>query len=312
MHREAAYRVSLVETECDETERRAALYSLAPIKEMQRRGWINPNAETSIDLERELLSFMGTQSLDDVPRISAAARKALPTAEFTSSQRAWLLQATRMAAVLTVRPFSQASLAAAFTKLKKMMVRPEHSANIASVMTDAGIRFVVVEDLSHTRIDGAAFYLNDDFSMPAIVLSLRLDRMDSFWHTLWHELQHIKNGDPISVDVDGATQDRPMVLSAIERRANEEGATAAIDKDSMASFILRAKPSFPSERIRQFASRIGVHPCIVVGQLQHLELVAWDRFSELRPKVRDHVIAAALTDGYGKKFNISNPLKIKP
>ena len=309
IHREAAYRISLVENECDETERRAALYSFAPIKEMQRRGWINPLAESSAELEHELLIFMGTNSLDDTPRISAAARKAFPMAEFSSAQRAWLLQATRMASVLTVRPFSQSSLETAFGKLKKLMVKPEHSANVASIMADAGLRFVVVEDLSHTKIDGAAFYLNDDLSKPTVVLSQRLDRMDSFWHTLMHELSHIKNGDPISIDVDGSGPDRTSALSEIERRANEEGAAAAIDKDSMESFILRAKPSFALERIRQFAARMRVHPCIVIGQLQHAGLIAWDRFSDIRPKVRAHVIAGALTDGYGKKFNISTRSK---
>lgn len=309
IHREAAYRLSLVENEGVETERRAALYNYAPIKELQRRGWISADAETSDDLERELAEFMGVSALGDAPRVSAAARKACPLGEFTSAQRAWLLQASRMASVLTVRPFSQESLAAAFTKLRKMMLKPELSANLGSVMADAGIRLVIVEDLNHTKIDGAAFNLNEDPSKPTVVLSLRLDRMDSFWHTLLHELIHIKHGDPVSIDVDGLSPDRSSMIYSLECRANKEGAGEAIPNDSMESFILRAKPSFALERIRQFAARMGVHPCIVVGQLQHLELIGWDRFADIRPKVREHVIAGALTDGYGKRFTKHNLTK---
>lgn len=301
IHREAAYRLSLVQEACTETEKRAALYGCAPVKEMQRRGWIDRNATTADELEAQLLKFMGTSSIEETPRISAAARKAFPTVDFSSAQSAWLLHAQRMASALSVRPYSEAALEKAFAKLRQLVTKPEDAIHIAPILADAGVRFVVVEQLNHTKVDGAAFFLNDDPARPAVVASLRIDRMESFWHTLIHELEHIKNRDPISIDIDGA-EENGGVLPA-ELKANEGAAEWAIPRVSMNSFILRAKPNFPLERITQFAKRMNAHPCIVIGQLQYLDHIGYDRFADFRPKIREHVIAGTMTDGYGKSFN---------
>ncbi len=48
---------------------------------------------------------------------------------------------------------------------------PENAAHAPIMFAELGIRFVVVEDLPRTKIDGAAFFLNNDPQKPVIVLS---------------------------------------------------------------------------------------------------------------------------------------------
>ena len=56
---------------------------------------------------------------------------------------------------------------------------PEKAAHAPIMLAELGVRLVLIEGLPRTKIDGAAFFLNSDPSMPVIALSLRVDRMES-------------------------------------------------------------------------------------------------------------------------------------
>ena len=170
-------------------------------------------------------------------------------------------------------------------------------------LAEAGVRLVVVEDLPRTRIDGAAFFLDDDPSMPVVALTTRIDRMDGVWHTLIHELRHIANEDPLSLDLDIFGEGKAQAVSEMEQRADEEAANWLVDRDQLRRFALRAKPTFTKESILPFAGRMGVHPSIVIGQLQHEGVLPWDRHSDIKCKIRDHLLVTAMCDGYGKTTN---------
>jgi HTH-type transcriptional regulator / antitoxin HigA len=188
-------------------------------------------------------------------------------------------------------------------KLRKYAAKPESAAKIPIVLAELGVRLVVVEDLPRTRIDGAAFFLDGDQEKPVIALSMRLDRMESFWHTLGHELRHIINRDPLSLDSALVGENRERLVSEMERKADLEAASWLVPESEIKSFALRAKPWFAKELIIPFAGRMGVHPCIVVGRLQHAEIIGWDRHADLRPKIREHVLSTATCDGYGKRIS---------
>lgn len=53
-----------------------------------------------------------------------------------------------------------------------------------------------------------------------------------------------------------------------ERVANKEAAEFCVPQDKMTSFYLRKKPLFAERDVLAFAKRMGVHPGLVVGQLQ--------------------------------------------
>ena len=163
-----------------------------------------------------------------------------------------------------------------------------------------GIRFVIVEPLPKSRIDGAAFFLDDNPAQPVIVLSLRFDRIDCFWFTLAHETRHIVHRDPISLDTSLVGELKFDAVNEIESRADSEAGEWLVPSSEIDSFILRAKPYFAKERIIQFASRMKVHPAIVVGQLQHRKVISWKHHKDLIAKINEHVVSTSMTDGWNK------------
>ena len=302
-HREAAYRLSLVNQTDADTSHRARLYEMAPLKEMQKRGWIS-NTDSVAELDKELCRFLKIASVDDELGIHAVARKTFKSEEFSNAQRAWLMQAARIASVMKTRSFSPKSLENGLLELRKHAMHPERARFVPVVLAEMGIRFVIVEALPKSQIDGAAFFLEDNPDHPVIVLSLRYDRMDYFWYTLSHELRHIVHGDSLSLDANIVGEFKCEHLSEIEARADKEGVEWLVPKIEMDSFILRVKPYFAKERIIQFSRRMGVHPSIVVGQLQHRRIIGWTNHRDMLEKVNGHVTSTAMTDGWG-----STPVK---
>ena len=71
LHMEADYRLGLLGVKADDVSRRARLYEVAPVKDMERRGWI-AKTNTAEELEQQLLDFYGVDSLDTAPEITAS------------------------------------------------------------------------------------------------------------------------------------------------------------------------------------------------------------------------------------------------
>jgi HTH-type transcriptional regulator/antitoxin HigA len=294
---ENKYRLSLLDSSNNEVRKKAQLFEFAPVKEMEKRGWILPTS-TIEELESQLLSFFDLDSLEIEPDIQAVARQTVRAEEFTSAQRAWLKQAARLASILNVRPFQMESLKSGLSDIRLLMESPEKTRHVPKLLAELGVRFVVVEPLPKSRIDGAVFWLSEH--APVIVLSLRYDRIDAFWYTLAHELSHVVHGDKNSVDVNLVGESRIKSLNEMEERADKEAADFLIPHDSIQSFIIRIRPFYSKERITQFAHRMRVHPGIVTGQLQHLKEIDWKHNREMLAKVREIVTTTTITDGWGK------------
>ena len=299
MQREAQYRLSLVERDSPDIERRARMFALAPVKDMERRGWIK-KTESADALEVELRRFFEVDDLASEPVISATARQSTGAFTLTAPQKAWCFRAKKLARSVQAARFDESTLAQGVVELRKLAAFPESVKEVPKVLGQLGVRFVVIEHLPESRIDGAAFWL--DAGSPVIALSIRYDRIDGFWHTLFHELAHIRHWDSISVDdaLVGESRIHASLLADIEARAEADAADALIAKDKLRSFIIRVKPYYSKTRLIQFAHRMGVHPGIVAGQLQHLGEISYATNREMLAKIRDLATSTALTDGWGK------------
>jgi HTH-type transcriptional regulator/antitoxin HigA len=88
-------------------------------------------------------------------------------------------------------------------------------------------------------------------------------------------------------------------LSEIEARANREASEMLIPSERLQSFIVRTRPFYYTEKIIQFANLLKIHPGIIAGQLQHKGEIDWAANRQMLVKVRDILISAAMTDGWG-------------
>jgi HTH-type transcriptional regulator/antitoxin HigA len=295
---ETQYQLSLAQTESDPIRRRAKMLELGPLKEMQRRGWIETTSKPGV-LEAEILRFFEIGSLDQRPGLEVATRRSQPDQVIEAAQVAWCYRVRHLARSLVVPPFDESKLGQCKQALKKLAAYPSEARKVPRVLADHGIRFVIVEPLKGSKIDGAAMWLDE--RSPVIGLSARFDRIDGFWFTLGHEFTHVERKDALSIDLALSGEERgsigerpPMELAA------DDGASAMlIDPDAIESFIRRVGPQYSKQRIVQFAHRIKVHPGIIVGQLQHRGEIGFHTFREMLVKVRETVVATSLVDGWG-------------
>jgi HTH-type transcriptional regulator/antitoxin HigA len=297
---EAAYRLWRARApEREAVARRAKLFGIAPINHMVKRGWLE--GSDSIDvLETQVKTFFHTSGLDEVPDVPAAARKSTAYHEApTLAQRAWLYRAWNLAGQLPAEPFSRGALKEAIEHLKTLTAAPQEVRRVPRIVAAAGVRFLVIQPLPGSKIDGACCWLDERQERhPVVVLSLRFDRLDNFWFVLMHELMHVLNGDT-SVDPDLADASDAERLPAFEREANRRASETLIPAGKLESFIARTAPAYSAARILGFANLNHVHPAIVVGQLQHRGEIGWGSFRKFLVSVREIVTASALTDGWG-------------
>jgi HTH-type transcriptional regulator/antitoxin HigA len=285
----------------DEVHARAAAQSNYPIREMIKRDWINDPGKGS-GAHGELCRFFGVNSLDDVTRISFAARKT-DTAETTGSQLAWLYRVRAIAREMPTPPYSKERLEKAIAQMSLFKTEPEEARHVARCLNDAGVRFVVVEGLPGGRIDGVCTWLDDQ--SPVIGMSLRFDRIDNFWFVLRHECAHVfhKHGGGKSI-IDADLSPLEKNIDDEETIADTEAADFCVATDKMRSFFLRKDPLFSDLDVRAFAQINNTHPGLVVGQLQHMA----KRFNLLREHlvpIRKHVISSAMVDGWGNSVPVN-------
>lgn len=297
----AEHQLSMVSVDPAEVEARAELYDLAPVRDMQKRGWIK-ETKTFEELEAELTRFYGGSPRNGVT-FPVSALKSDPLATLTPAEKAWCFRARQGAErSVHVAVFDPTRLDAAEKKLRQLAAYPKEIERLPETLAYYGIRFVVVELIPDAKIDGAAFWIGDS---PVIAISARWDRIDAVWFTIMHEFMHIKNGDAVSFDVNLVRDsDHGIIIAtsdnAAEQRANEQAADVLVPVSELDSFIKRQSPRYAAERIIQFANRIKMHPGVIVGQLQHRCELKYSAHRDFLVKVRNIVTDVALTDGWGR------------
>ena len=298
---DAEYRLASASVRDDSIRKRARLLELVPVKDLERRGWI-PECDTTESLERELCKFFQTDSLDSIPDLAVSTRKVDSIDELTPPQRAWCYFVRSQAAQQIVAPFDRDQLDACEAELQRLTAFAPEIRKVSQTLASFGVHFLLVESLPGAKIDGAAMWIKDK---PVIALSLRYDRIDYFWFTVFHEWSHIRHGDSLSIDTDLVGKDATVsaMKSDIERRADNDAAKLLVPPAKIESFIHRVAPLYSKERIIQFAHRNKVHPGIVVGQLQHRGQISFGANREMLVPIRDIALSTSIYDGWGQQLH---------
>ena len=290
---ESSYRLWLSRSDSsEEVARRAHLYTIAPIKDMVRRGWIDE--WTSADsLETELQRFFGVESLCEPIRFPHAARKSTAYEVIEPAQNAWLFRCRLLSRCVSAAQYSKRNFNTLLRDLKPLMYSPEDIRHVPVALGNAGVKLVIVECLPGTKIDGAAFWVDDS---PVIALSTRYNRIDNFWFTLLHEIGHISQGIfSLDLEIDVESEELPEP----EKQANAFAENYILPEAEVESLIARSSPVYRRKQIEGFAHIHGIHPGIVVGRLHHRKEVKYSNFRQLLVSVREHVSMSAVVDGWG-------------
>jgi len=281
---------------------RASLFSALPLSEMIKRGWLR-GIENIRDehLEAALCEFFGVSSVNEIEVLPHAAKKTNIAGDVTPAQLAWLFRVRQLADDMLAPKYSRAALEDAVTKLKSLLVSPDAARKVSRILSDCGVRYVLVESLPSAKIDGVCFWLNE--RSPVIGLSLRHDRIDNYWFVLRHEIEHVlqEHGRMVAMLDTELEKERAGTGSSVaeeERIANLAAADFCVPQSLLERFIARKAPFFAERDILGFASTLHVHPGIVAGQLQH-KTGRYDLFRNHLVRIRSIVRPGATVDGWG-------------
>lgn len=265
------------ETQARGISRKSQLYSLAPISELIKRGWIKSTDDIE-ELERQVCNFFGIASIEESPKLAINFRCSQERDLETIAQLAWAKQVENLARQQTVGPFDREQLRAAIPQILALTEQPEYVRHISHLLLSLGVHFVIVPHLSKTYLDGAAFYLDEH---PIVALTLRYDRIDSFWFTLMHELGHIVAGHQGSYLDDLGN----LELNDEESEANQLAANWLIDPLALQDFVAKHQSRFSRKAIEQFAHTQKRHPGIILGRLHNDQMVPHKNLRALLIKV---------------------------
>lgn len=296
MNLDAAYQLSLVAPETERISREAALRERFPVREMQKRGWI-PVSKNFDEIEQSVFGYFGISAANDQIALPHAARRNHDE-KLTVIQWAWIFRVNQLATALQAPAYSETSLRAACADLERLMTEPEEARHIPKILTECGVRFVVVEPIPGSKIGGVCFWIKDN-TVPVIGLSLKDDLIDRFWFTLWHEIEHVLRGDGKGSVIVDEFDDHTCNTEAAEKAADESASNKCVPTKPMKDFIARHSPMFSEKNLIGFARLMKRHPGIVAGQIQR-HTGRWELFKKHQPRVRQIITETALTDGYGR------------
>jgi HTH-type transcriptional regulator / antitoxin HigA len=300
---DAAYRLSQARVNLPLVQRRSAIFGY-PIKELQKRRWIAESDKAS-DLEYELKRLLKTDDLDqplslygneDLP-FEASFKRTVKSVHLNKPEKAWLARAIELAHCCPTVQYKEATIERLQQDLRRYAAKSQAIRRVPELLARYGIKFVIIEPLKNVSIDGASFWL--DRNSPVIVMSLRFDNIGSFWFALMHEVEHIKNRDALSFDDLQKKQ-----TDEKEKVANKNAADRLVPQDELDRFVQTYGPRYSEARINNLATRLQIHPGIIVGQLQHRGEISYAAFKSMLTKVRHLAVDLAFTDGWGRPIPI--------
>jgi len=252
---------------------RADWISELPVRQMIKRGWIEDTEADLLDLQ--MMRFFQVNDKSQIPFLNdnyAVAHAAKKTAydEILPAQWAWLLRVRMIAETIDAPSYSSDRLRKLLPTIRAHMNDKEDFARIPDILLESGVRTVIVEALSGSKIDGVCTWLGDQ---PVIGLSLRHNRPDNVCFVIRHEIEHVLNEDGKEVQqthVDVFEPDRDLSnLPDEEKLADAAAAEFLIPQAKLKSFMARKGKWISEKDVLAFAARHSIHPAVVIGQIHH-------------------------------------------
>jgi HTH-type transcriptional regulator/antitoxin HigA len=239
------------------------------IKYLKKQHLISGNPEEDIALLYELI---GNDDLNDnhveEPALAEHYRLSGKLQHDIISLNTWTAVAKYQAKQVEVSPFDKSleddlifNLKSIFQENKRVLERTKE------MLTEYGIKFLFQEKAEKVPVDGMAFW---SVHNPAIVMTLRHQRIDNFAFTLLHELGHVfKHIQQDSMDQFIDVEKNPTEKSnQIEHEANEYAKFQLVDRNDWSDFMERTF-KFNADAFRLFAKEQGIHPASAYGLYSH-------------------------------------------
>jgi len=259
-----------------------------PLAAMVKMGWLS-REDNPIKKLRALLNFFGVAGGNEWKALwenpQAAYRNSKAFQRNPAAVAAWLRRGEIEGQKVDCQPFQPRSFLSALKKIRPLtQMGPEvFEPAIKELCSGSGVAVVFIPELPGTRLYGATRWLKP--SKALIQLSLRGKSDDHLWFTFFHEAGHILLHGKKEVYIE-AQEDGHQETERIskEMEADLFAQEMLISKEAYKK-LLKGN-DFTLDMILRFAKQIGIAPGIIVGRLQHENIISFAQGNKLKKRVR--------------------------
>jgi len=287
-NRERLYREAIARrNDSEQIEGSAEWAKLFPCAAMEKFGWIRQRQDKAGRVD-ELLTFFRVASphawKECWRQPQVAFKQSSAFEPHFGAVAAWLRRGEIEAEDVQARPYDAVGFTDCLTSIRALTRSDSFHQQLVEMCAANGVVVVLVPEIPGTHVWGATRWLGVERAL--IQLSLRYKTDDHFWFSFFHEAGHVllhgKRQTFIELDAG-----RRGSQSDDEKKKEDEADAFAreqlIPEATFKSFLRRRV--FACSAIRQFAFEIGVSPGVVVGRLQHDELLPRVQCNELKRSV---------------------------
>ena len=240
-----------------------------PVAEMLKRGWFagfqGTVAEAKNQLEDLLCAFVGNLGQDALlPALNRQhVRDGSQHDEYALN--AWRIRVLNLALRESLPAYKPGTVTGEFLReLARLSYLDSGPLLAREFLNKSGIHVIFERHLPKTHLDGAALRL--PCGSPVVALTLRHDRLDNFWFTLFHELAHVAlHLDKLEAFFDDLSDNGKKDKS--EREADKLASEALIPETEWKTARLSRKS--PPGSVLAFAERLRISPAIPAGRVRH-------------------------------------------
>ena len=279
---ESAYRLHRArEAEAADAAASAEWLQALPVRELVKRGCLQGPDSDSVS---KLLAFFGVGSVEAWTAKHAQAKVAYRhSPRFKSDEVAlatWLRLGEIEAESQECAEYNASKFRRAMREVRGLTREPVAEAleRVRQIMNQVGVALAVIKPLQKTALSGAAWWLSPRKAV--IQLSARHKSDDHLWFSLFHEAAHILLHSKKCIFVDGTSDDG----TDVETEANAWAANALVARADWERFVARSPRS--KADVCAFADEQGIAPGIVVGMLQHVNVLPWNHLNSLKERYR--------------------------
>lgn len=255
-----------------------------PTAAITKFGWL-PKEDSPVKKLKAILNFFGVAGIEEWVGLwqspQAAYRRSVAFQKNPYAVAAWLRQGEIEAQESKCKTYDVNSFRASLTKIRAFTLElPEKfEPEIKTLCAEAGVAVAFVPELPGTRVYGATRWLSPTKAL--IQLSLRGKSDDHLWFTFFHEAGHILLHGKRDVFIEAKDE---MIRSDKETKADRFAQDFLTPPGEYLSFIQGQQ--FSLTAIREFAKRISIAPGIVVGRLQHDNVIPFSQGNNLKKRFR--------------------------
>jgi HTH-type transcriptional regulator/antitoxin HigA len=285
MQRETQYREDLKRSQNIIAEK-SEWISKFPLQDMRKFGWINSSRSLK-DKESSLLSFFGVKSIDHWYKLyhdlnmEVSFRTSSTFDSVPESVIAWIRQCEIESESLNCAPWDSLKFSQVLDVIRPLTREKDPCVflpQVQSLLAQCGVALIVNPLPKRCYASGATYFQTSEKAL--MLLSFRHMSDDHFWFTFFHEAGHLLLHENTRIFLE--SKNNSDITEEHEANLFSENYLIPENfKSELNSFNAK-----DWKKIIRFAKKIGISPGIVVGQLQHSNIVRYDQLNKLKTRYK--------------------------